>query len=306
LVPRWCPRRCSEILTIAQIEKAEPPAEGRIVVWDNDLPGFGCRVFPSGQRSFIVCYRLPGSLKKQTATIGTYGLITLRQARQKAQEILVRARLGGDPQAERKACAEAEERLTLYQMVSRYVDALKAGTASSKRLKGRAASTGYIEDTVRYLELLTGAHGRQAAASLARGDVVRLLDGYAGRPATQRQLHGAISRLYAWARRSELVAIDPAADIETTTAAPRERVLSLVELGMVGGILARSAVPGSRAPDDPDRAAARRGRRHAVARDRPRAGAVDAARRPDQGTAAARHSAACGRCGDPPGPATDG
>jgi integrase len=60
-----------------------------------------------------------------------------------------------------------------------------------------------------------------------------LLDGYAGRPATQRQVHGAISRLYAWGRRVELVAINPTADIETTTAPACERVLTLPELAKV-------------------------------------------------------------------------
>jgi hypothetical protein len=109
----WVPQRSLAMLTISRIEKAKAPPDGRMVLWDNDpsgsgLPGFGCRVFPSGQRSFIVQYRLPGSRQKQTATIGTYGPITLPQARKKAQEILAKVRLGSDPQAERKARAEAE------------------------------------------------------------------------------------------------------------------------------------------------------------------------------------------------------
>jgi hypothetical protein len=171
------------MLTIAQIDKAPTPAKGRIVLWDHDLPGFGVRVFPSGRRSFILRYRLPGSRAKETATLGTYGVITLPQARRQAQQLLRTVRLGGDPQAERKARAEAAGQLTINQLILRYADALKAGTASSKRLKGRPASAGYIRDTLRYLALLAEAHGRQAAASLTRGDVVRLLDGYAGRPA---------------------------------------------------------------------------------------------------------------------------
>ena len=96
------------MLTIARIEQAKAPAKGRIVVWDHDLPGFGVRVFPSGRRSFILRYRLPGSRQKETATIGTYGQITLTQARTRAKALLQRVRLGGDPQAERKARAEAE------------------------------------------------------------------------------------------------------------------------------------------------------------------------------------------------------
>jgi len=104
------------------------------VLWDGDLPGFGCRVFSSGQRSFIVQYRLAGSRQKHTATIGTYGLITLPQARKAAQELLAKVRLGGDPQAERKARAAAElaeaRVLTVRELVRRYSAALRAATGA--------------------------------------------------------------------------------------------------------------------------------------------------------------------------------
>jgi hypothetical protein len=74
------------------------------------------------------------------------------------------------------------------------------------------------------------ACGRQLAANLTRGDIVRLLNVYIQRPATHRQLQGTINRLYAWAKRLEIVPSNPADDIETTTAPARERVLSLQEL----------------------------------------------------------------------------
>lgn len=53
------------------------------------------------------------------------------------------------------------------------------------------------------------------------------------RPATYRQLHGAICRLYDWASRQELVSINPAKHVETTTAPARDWVLSLDELAQV-------------------------------------------------------------------------
>jgi integrase len=46
-------------------------------------------------------------------------------------------------------------------------------------------------------------------------------------------MHGAVQRLYAWARQGELVENDPARDIETVTASARERVLMLRELASV-------------------------------------------------------------------------
>src|SRR5690242_2493971 len=112
------------MLTKAQIEKTKPPKEGRVVLWDGETPGFGCRISASGKRSFIARYRLAGSRTMQTATLGTYGLITLTQARAKAQELLATAKLGGDPQAQRKARTEAETRhsrvLAVRELVRQY------------------------------------------------------------------------------------------------------------------------------------------------------------------------------------------
>jgi integrase len=226
------------MLTISKIEKIKPPAEGRIVLWDNEpvgsgVPGFGCRVFPSGQRSFIVRYRLPGSRQKQTATLGTYGLITLPQARRKAQEILATVKLGSDPQAERKARAAAEQTaaklLTVQELARQYSAALRAGTARTSRSNGRPVAA-YIADTVMHLERFAARHGKQAAAAITRSDVAAVLHEYVDQPSVHRRMHGAINRMYAWARHQDLVANRPTEDIITTREPARERVLSLDEL----------------------------------------------------------------------------
>jgi len=209
------------------------------VLWDGDLPGFGCRVFSSGQRSFIVQYRLAGSRQKHTATIGTYGLITLPQARKAAQELLAKVRLGGDPQAERKARAAAElaeaRVLTVRELVRRYSAALRAGTARTNRSNGHAPVAAYVADTVFHLERFAERYGRQMATDIARSDVVSLLNEHVERPSAHRRMHGAINRMYAWARSSELVTNNPTEDIVTTRPPARERVLSLAELAKVWG-----------------------------------------------------------------------
>jgi hypothetical protein len=110
------------------------------VICDQELAGCGLRLAPSGRRNFILSYRLRGSRRAITATIGTFGVITLSQAREKANELLAKVRLGSNPQAEQRAKAQAEKQLNVDQLVSLYAAALKAGTASSKRLKGRPAS----------------------------------------------------------------------------------------------------------------------------------------------------------------------
>jgi integrase len=68
---------------------------------------------------------------------------------------------------------------------------------------------------------------------VTRAGIERLLHAHAGRPATQRNLHGVVRRLYRWARKQGLVGSDPTADIETSGAPARERSLSLEELAAV-------------------------------------------------------------------------
>jgi integrase len=206
------------------------------VLWDTTVRGFGCRVFPSGRRSFIINYRLPGSRRVHQMALGAYGVLTLTKARALASAELAKVRMATEehPLAARRSrqAAEAAQAaaLTVATLVEQYTAALRAGTASSRRLHGRRASEDYLDDTVQYLGRLAAAHGTQGADSLTRGDLVQLLNDYVRQPATHRQVHGAIKRMFTWAQRHDLVTGNPAEHIETTTAAARERVLSLAEL----------------------------------------------------------------------------
>jgi integrase len=225
-----------KVLTKTIIDGAAPRAD-RYVLWDDDPPGFGCRIYPSGKKSFLVQYRLPGSRRTLLFTLGNYGKLTLPMARKEARRQLANAQLGSDPKAakqQRRAQEEAAAAaLTVTKLIDQYAGALAVGAASSKRLRGRPASASYIHDTEQYLNRFRRACGRLEAAKVTRGDIVQVLNNYVRRPSTHRQLHGAISRMYDWALRHDLVTGNPAEHIDTTTAAARERVLSLAELAAI-------------------------------------------------------------------------
>lgn len=68
--------------------------------WDDKLKGFGVRVYPSGQKIFILSYRHDG--RKHIYTIGKFGVLTVDQARDLARERLVDLTKGADPFADRK------------------------------------------------------------------------------------------------------------------------------------------------------------------------------------------------------------
>ena len=68
-------------LTKRFVEAVEPQSEGH-VVWDDEYPGFGLRVYPSGKRSYIVQYRSRGRSRRYT--IGLHGIWTPETARREA------------------------------------------------------------------------------------------------------------------------------------------------------------------------------------------------------------------------------
>jgi integrase len=200
------------------------------------VPGFGCRVFPTGKRSFICQYRLPGSRKVTLVNVGTYGTLTLPQARTQARELLGKAKLGIDPQAGKRA-RQAEEAaqatmLTVAKLVAAYTEALRGGRITTARSSG-PPSASHLADTLLHLGRFEAALGKRAAGEVTRADIARLLAARAGQPQAHRRMLGSISRMFAWAAGMGLVAANPAEHIPVARTKARERVLSLAELASV-------------------------------------------------------------------------
>ncbi len=99
-------------------EKANNKADLR---FDDDLRGFGVRVYPSGRKSFFVSYRNKSGTKKRH-TIGDFGLFTPTKARGLAQDILAGVRQGSDPQTDRQ---EKRQEDTFAELAERYLEYAK-------------------------------------------------------------------------------------------------------------------------------------------------------------------------------------
>ncbi|MCJ2098977.1 tyrosine-type recombinase/integrase [Methylobacterium sp. E-046] len=99
-----------------------PPGKDRLVVFDDDLPGFGLSVSKGGSRMWVVQYRNAlGQSKRES--LGKAGLLSATEARKAASERLARAKLGEDPHAE-KAKAKARAAVTFGAVVEPYLDAV--------------------------------------------------------------------------------------------------------------------------------------------------------------------------------------
>lgn len=82
------------------VDKAEAK-EKEYVLWDDDLRGFGLRVYPNGRKTYIVKDRVNG--KQVLVTIGPHGPVTPDGARTQALGVLTETKNGRDPTKNKKA-----------------------------------------------------------------------------------------------------------------------------------------------------------------------------------------------------------
>jgi len=71
---------------------APVPPKTEIIVFDDDLPGFGVRARLSGWKVFIVQYSIGN--RQRRISLGSVDEVNVDQARQMAKEILTAARMG--------------------------------------------------------------------------------------------------------------------------------------------------------------------------------------------------------------------
>src|SRR5262245_66505178 len=74
-------------------------------IWDEDLPSFGLRVFPSGRKRYVVQYR--AGRRSRRLNLGPSGVLTCEQARNRAITIIEATKNGDDPAAKRDAERQA-------------------------------------------------------------------------------------------------------------------------------------------------------------------------------------------------------
>ena len=109
-------------LTKRTVDALEPEDKSWIA-WDDRLVGFGCRVQPSGTKSFIVNYRSGDggrNAPNKRVVIGRFGRVGPDEARRKARDMLGQVARGEDPAEER---AEARGVPTLAEAFETYIKA---------------------------------------------------------------------------------------------------------------------------------------------------------------------------------------
>ncbi|MBA4389972.1 MAG: integrase [Syntrophus sp. (in: bacteria)] len=118
--------------TKSSIEKLSLPKKGQSFVWDSDLKGFGVRL-TSGGRTYVVqrwVKSKTGVEVNRRKVIGRHGVLTLQEARKKAQKELSAMLDGKDPSAEKKRTKAYS--LTLREITDEYLKDRRDMKKSSK------------------------------------------------------------------------------------------------------------------------------------------------------------------------------
>lgn len=199
------------------VENAKPEAVRREIA-DAHLPGLYLVVQPSGAKSWAVRYRHHGTPRK--FTLGGYPLFNLKQAREAAGKALRAVAEGRDPGRERQ-----EARSDTFSAVA--ADFIERHCKRNNR-----PSTISVIETLLRLHVLP-KWGSRAIQSIARRDVIALLDGIPF-PVAGNRTHAALSTLFGWAVRVGIVEANPMRDVKRLSKEkPRERVLTDAEIVQV-------------------------------------------------------------------------
>lgn len=137
--------------------------------WDDELAGFGVRVWPTGKKTYVAQYR--SGKQTRRFKIGAHGALTVEEARKQAKTVLGDVARGEDPQLDR---ATRRKSMTIKDLCETYFDAADKGLIFGKRGKPKKASTLYV-DRGRAKRHIIPLVGNKLVQDLTTADVVKMM-----------------------------------------------------------------------------------------------------------------------------------
>jgi integrase len=206
-------------------------------VWDDELPGFGVRVQPSGAKSYVARYRtLAGVQRKQK--LARCSDVTLTGARALARKLFAQVAEGKDPRADKLGERDAP---TMTELETKY-------TAEHASTKKKAASQ--TADAIMWRLHILPRMGDKRVRDVTEGDVLKLHSDLADKKATANRCVALLSKAFnlaeKWGWREKNT--NPCHRFERYTEAKRELILTPEQIGALNRTLDRLTAEGRVAP----------------------------------------------------------
>ena len=212
---RWQPRPPApkkRRLTELTVRKTRPK-DKPFLIWDTKQRGLALRVQPTGSRSWVVVYNRHG--RTRWLTLGRAEAIYLADARMLAAKAMLAVAQGQDPAAEKRAERSAG---SFAELAERYVE---------EYAKKHNKSWRQADALVRRFAIKRW--GKLQATSITRSDVKQMMTQIKA-PIVANQTLAAVSAVFSWAIKEEIVTANPCKLVEKNPIRSRERVLSESEL----------------------------------------------------------------------------
>jgi|TARA_R100001132_G_C3272357_1_gene94358 integrase len=203
-------------ITAALIKSLVPPPKGNRIFYDDDLTGFGIRITSTGQKAFVLNYRLNG--KEYRPTIGKYPEWTVTAARKRVQEWRQQIDRGENPLEKKR-----EERAapTVRDLYDRF---------HHTHLQGR--SKAYRKDQERDWKVwILPALGDKKLKDLTHEDCVQLhQDRTAKAPVAANRMIASFRKALNKAKTWQWLQYNPVEGLQLNREEPRERYLTPDEI----------------------------------------------------------------------------
>ena len=169
-------------LTKSAVDAAQPQARP-VELRDTLVPGFLCKITPTGRKVFMLQYRTNAGERRKPA-LGLYGELTVEQARSLAQNWLSEVRRGGDPAA---AKAQALKAPTVKELCTKFMEDY------SKQRNKPSTQDGYQSVIDRNIIPLLG---RVKVHDVKRPDVASMMKKMAHKPADANRTFSVMRKMF--------------------------------------------------------------------------------------------------------------
>lgn len=196
------------------------------IIWDDDIAGFGVRVYRSGRKSYLVQYRAGGRTRRRS--IAQHSVMTVEEARKEARGLLGEVAKGGNPAEDRARRFNAP---TINALCDRFLEEYVAQHCKP------STQQNYISVLTRCVKPELGNH---KVEDITRADIVEFHYGRRGTPYMANRAVAMLSKMFNlaedWGIRRE--GTNPAKRVKKFREEEKKRYLSDAEQLDLGNALA--------------------------------------------------------------------